>query len=121
MTVKTETWMKELFQSIDEMNTEAFLGLLTDDVSFHFGNADPVEGKAAVGEVVGGFFESIRGIRHEVEESFESSDNAVCHGRVIYTRHDGSSLNVPFANVFKLRDGRARDYRIFVDISALYS
>ena len=40
-------------------------------------------------------------------------------GQVTYTRHDGSQLSVPFANIFKLRDGLIGEYRIFGDFSAL--
>ena len=40
-------------------------------------------------------------------------------GQVTYTRHDGSQLSVPFANIFKLRDNLIEEYRIFGDFSAL--
>ena len=59
-----ENRVTRLFQGIDNRDTEAFLAFLSDDVLFRFGNADPVSGKAAVGEAVGGFFGSVKGIRH---------------------------------------------------------
>jgi hypothetical protein len=48
-------------------------------------------------------------------------DAAICIGVVTYTRHDGSTLQVPFANVMKLRPGGIHDYRIFTDNSALFA
>jgi hypothetical protein len=39
---------------------------------------------------------------------------------VTYTRHDGSTLRVPFANVFKVDAGLVAEYLIFVDVSRLY-
>ena len=39
---------------------------------------------------------------------------------VTYTRHDGSTLTVPAANILAVRDERIADYRIYVDANALY-
>jgi hypothetical protein len=39
----------------------------------------------------------------------------------MYTRHDGSALSVPFADVFKMRGELAREYLIYVDASRLYT
>lgn len=39
---------------------------------------------------------------------------------VTYTRHDGSTLTVPFANVFGMRDIRVAHYQIYADVSALW-
>jgi hypothetical protein len=54
-----------------------------------------------------------------VTEHWQSGDTLIMRGQVTYTRHDDSQLNVPFANIFKLRDGLIGDYRIFGDFSAL--
>jgi hypothetical protein len=43
------------------------------------------------------------------------------HGQVTYTRHDGSQLSVPFANVLKLDGTRVREYLVFADASTLWS
>jgi ketosteroid isomerase-like protein len=103
------------------MDTQAFLGFMADDVSFRFGNADPVDGRATVGEAVSGFFGSIKALRHDVTEMWDEGDSVICHGTVTYTRHDSSTLTVPFANVFGLRDDLIREYLIFVDTSELYA
>jgi hypothetical protein len=42
------------------------------------------------------------------------------HGEVTYTRHDGSRLSVPFANIFKLDGTRVREYLVFADVSPLW-
>jgi ketosteroid isomerase-like protein len=121
MAVQTASWVRDLFTSIDSQDTPAFLGFLADNVSFRFGNAPVVDGKAAVGEVVSGFFKSIKEVRHEILEYWAHPGSVVCHGEVTYTRHDASILKVPFANVFKLEGALIREYLIFVDVSALYA
>jgi len=113
-------WIKRLFESIDSQDAETFAAFLSDDVRFRFGNADLVKEKAAVREVVAGFFASINGLHHEIQDVWEQRDAVVCHGVVTYTRHDSSTLTVPFANVFKMNGDLIREYLIFADVSQLY-
>jgi ketosteroid isomerase-like protein len=113
--------IKQLFQSIDTRDTSAFLTFLSDDVVFRFGNAEQVKGKENVGEAVRGFFESIQALEHDLHEIWEHPDAVICHGMVTYTRHDSTTLTVPFANVFGIDGDLVRDYLIFVDVSELYA
>jgi hypothetical protein len=69
---------------------------------------------------VGAFFESIAGLAHRIEDVWDVAGGLVCHGSVSYTRRDGTSLTVPFANVFRLGPEGITDYLIFADTSALY-
>lgn len=115
------SWVNRLFQAIDNKDTDTFLTFIADDVFFRFGNAEPIHGKNNAGNVVKGFFESIKAIQHDISQTWSQDDTVICHGFVTYTRHDNSSLTVPFANIFKL-DGQAiTEYLIYVDISQLYS
>jgi ketosteroid isomerase-like protein len=86
-----------------------------------YGDAAPVQGKAAVGEAVRGFFASIAGLSHELADVWVQEDVLICHGTVTYTRHDGTRLQVPFANILGLEGGLVSSYRVFVDASALYA
>ena len=118
--MEREDWTRRLFESIDNLGTEAFLVFLDEDVLFRFGNADPVKGKAIVGEVVSGFFDSVKGIMHNLVNTWEKEGVVVCHGTVRYTRHDSTTLTVPFANIFGVRNDLIEEYLVFVDISELY-
>ncbi len=112
-------WIRPLFDAIDGMDADAFAGFLADDVSFRFGNWPAVSGAAEVRAMVAGFFAGVAGLSHRLEAVLSDGDGVVVHGNVTYTRHDGSTLTVPFANIFRARDGRIRDYRIYADVSAL--
>jgi len=115
------TWVKRLFAAIDSKDADAFVGFLTEDSVFVFGNAAPVSGKTAIRGLLVGFFGSIRALRHEVADTWVLPDVAVATGRVTYTRHDGSTLEVPFADVFRMRGRLVRDYLIYIDASKLYT
>ena len=113
-------WFQQLFESIDQKDADKFVTFLTDDAVFKFGNADPVNGKAAIRGAVAAFFSSIQAINHKINDTWTQPDAVVCHGTVTYTRHDSSLLTVPFANIFKMRDNSIREYLIFIDTSRLY-
>lgn len=95
------------------------MALLHPEAVFQFGNSPPVQGREAIRETVSGFFASIAAVKHQLADAWQPPGAFICHGSVTYTRHDGSSLTVPFANVLALEGGKALDYRIYADISAL--
>lgn len=119
--MEIDTQTKQLFQAIDKMDTEAFLSFLAEDVLFRFGNAEPVKGKQAVGDVIRGFFSSIGGLRHVVLETWKQADTIICRGEVTYTRKDSSTLTVPFADFLRKKSGDGfKEYLIYADVSQLY-
>ena len=120
MLAETKNITRQLFQSIDNQDTETFLSFLSDDVKFRFGNADTVVGKAAVREAVSGFFSSVKAINHNLAETWDENGAVICHGTVTYTRHDSTTLSVPFANILAMENTLIKDYMIFADISDLY-
>jgi len=114
-------WVRQLFQTIDRQDADAFSTFLSDDAIFRFANAPVVAGKANVQKTVRTFLASIKGIHHDVLEAWEQPGAVTCHGVVTYTRHDASTLTAFFANVFKM-DGRLiKEYLIYVDASNLYA
>jgi ketosteroid isomerase-like protein len=113
-------WLEKLFETIDAKDAEGFSGFLTEDAVFRFGNGEPARGKKAVHDAVAGFFEGVKSLRHTVRESWSHPDAVVMHGDVTYTRHDGSQLSVPFANVLKLDGTLVREYLVFADVSKLW-
>jgi len=113
-------WIAELFRAIDAKDAERFAGFIVEDGTFLFGNAPAVSGRAAVRDVVAGFFGSIRGLSHQVLHVAEAGGAVWSRGIVTYTRHDGSTLIVPFSNYFERRGDKVRHYQIYVDASTLY-
>jgi hypothetical protein len=85
------------------MDVESFLAFIAPSGTFRFGSAPPVQGRAAIGEAVGGFFSSIAGLQHDVQRIITDEGVAVIEGEATYTRHDGSTISLPFVNVFEIR------------------
>ena len=53
-----------IFADIDSFDVDRFVAHLTPDVTFRFGNADPIHGRDAVREAVLGFWGTIDGLTH---------------------------------------------------------
>lgn len=116
-----QAWWHHLFAMIDARDTAAFVALLTPDAHFRFGNAPTVMGAAAISDAVGGFFAAIASCRHRLIRTWNGPTGVACEGEVTYGRHDGSTVAVPFANVFELRGTLISVYRIYIDNSPLFS
>ena len=118
--VQETGWLPALFASIDAKDTERFLGFLTEDATFRFGSAPVAEGHDAIAQAVGGFFDSIAGLSHTVNNVWTGPGNVMCEGEVCYTRHDGKQVTIPFADAFDVRGDKISGYRIYIDMAPLY-
>lgn len=116
-----ESMLRDLFAAIDSKNAETFVDYLTPDALFRFGSAPVAEGRDAIKAAVGGFFESINGLQHQVKMAMRQGDTLVCEGDVTYTRHDGTTITLPFADVFEMDDGLIAGYKIYMDIGPLFA
>ena len=113
--------IKGLYEAIDEKNVAAFCNFLSADATFRFGNADPVSGKENIRQYVAGFFDSIKGLSHDISDTWNVPGGNICHGIVTYVRQDNSELSVPFSTILKTGNTGIDECLIFADISRLYS
>lgn len=111
----------DLFADIDSMQPDAFARHLAADVSFRFGNADPVHGRDAVRDVWAGFCETVDGVRHTIVEQFESGDAVIAESDVTYTRKDGALVTVPVVTIYRGAGELIEDYRVFIDLAPLFA
>ncbi len=111
----------ELFAAIDDMDTERFVGFLTEDAVFRFGSAAPAAGREEIRQAVSGFFDSIAGLRHTLHQALSEGETLVCEGEATYTRHDTSEITLPFVNVFEFDGGLIARYKIYSDIGPLFA
>jgi len=118
--VADNTQMIALFRSIDTKDTRQFLTFLTEDAQFRFGNQPPAVGAQTIASMLDGFFPSIKALRHTILNNWTAADHVICEGTVTYTRHNGSTLCVPFVDVFAMTGALIKDFRIYVDVSQLY-
>lgn len=109
----------EMFAAIDAKDSDRFATYLAPHCSFHFANQPAVRGAEGIRDYVRNFLASVESIRHVIEAQWEVPGALLCHGQVSYTRHDGSILEVPFANLLRTGPEGITEYRVFVDASGL--
>jgi ketosteroid isomerase-like protein len=118
---RNEDCVRSLFEAMDGAAIPAAAALMTDDVHVRFGNGDPIEGRDAFAVSGEQFTASIGSIRHEITYIQNFEDVVVVEMQVHYTRLDAKQLTLPCCNVFRMRDGLVADYRVYMDISPVYT
>lgn len=114
-------WLTDLFGSVDSLDTARFVGFLTPDAEFRFGSAPAVKGRQSIAAAVDGFFSTIAGCGHCLDNTWIEAGSVACEGEVTYRRHDGSAITLPFANVFEMAGDLISSYKIYIDIGPLYA
>jgi 2-polyprenyl-6-methoxyphenol hydroxylase-like FAD-dependent oxidoreductase/ketosteroid isomerase-like protein len=119
-----ERGIRELFAALDGGDIETALGFMTEDVAFRFGSAEPTIGRAAVAANAAAMADAIASLSHDILAVWttgEPDPAVICEMAVTYRRHDGTRLTLPCANIFRLRDGRIADYRIYMDVNPVFA
>ena len=118
--MSTDNFIKDMYSVVDSMDGGALAEMMTENGIFRFANMPPVQGRGAITEFLGGFFQSIKGIDHDQIEDWKVDGVRFATGRVTYTRHDDSALAVPFSVILKMDGNLIDQYLIFIDTSELY-
>jgi ketosteroid isomerase-like protein len=118
--MELKTLVTTVYQSIDRTDASSFAKFITPNGSFRFANSPAVTGTAAIEAYVAGFFQSLKGINHSNLEFWTTGDTIFVNGLVKYTRHNDTTLEVPFSCTWKMKGLMIDQYLIFIDNSELY-
>ena len=108
---------------MDAGDASRALDLMTEDVGFRFGSAEPTVGRAPIADNAIAMAAVVASLSHELRTVWtvdQPEPAVICEMAVTYRRHDGSELTLPCLNVFRLRDGRIADYRIYMDVHPVF-
>jgi len=118
--MSTDNYIKDMYGVVDAMNGAGLAAMMTENGIFRFANIPGVEGREAITGFLDNFFQSIKGIAHSQIEDWKVDNTSFATGMVTYTRHDDSTLEVPFSVILKMHGELIHEYLIFVDASELY-
>jgi len=110
-----------IFADIDSLNPDQFVAHLTPDVTFRFGNADPMTGREAVKAAVTGFYGTIAGMHHHILDIYESGDTVIAKIDVEYIRQDGKSVTVPNADILVFDGDLVSNWQIYIDLAPVFA
>jgi len=104
------------------LDDDAFVALLTPDVTFRFGSVNELHGRDAVRVAVRRLFDSLRGIRHTTRKLLIDGNEIFLQAEVEFMPIQGSPLTLPYVNVLTVEgDERISRYLIHIDITPLFA
>ncbi|MGV0816103.1 nuclear transport factor 2 family protein [Mycolicibacterium boenickei] len=111
--------VQSVLDTVDALDIEGFLNHLADDCEFRVGGAPPAVGHAAIAASVQGQFALVTSIEHSVDNVWRHANHIIVKGTLIYHRKAGSSVSVPFVNVWVLIRNKITRYAVYADLRAL--
>jgi len=110
----------EVYKAVDSMDEQRLASFLTENCTFVYANSDPVIGRANAAASSKKFLDLLAAIKHKLLEVWAFDNVIVSRIEVTYTRKDGSTLTIPAATIWRVRDRKIDEYRIYVDIGPLF-
>ena len=114
-------WLEEIGKVIDSKDAEKFASYITENGTFKFGNNDAVIGRKPISDYVAAFFTMIKSSEHKVVNFWDTGDNIIWQGEVLYTRLDEKKVNVIFTNIFYMNGSLIDKYLIYIDNTPLFA
>ena len=115
-------WLDRYTAAIDTMDVEQQLPFFTDDATFTFGNNPPMVGHDGIRAGINAFFGGIHGIRHTVTHCWQpDEDTVIVEFETTYIRLDDTKVTLNAGAVFRLRDDKIADYRVYADVTPVFA
>jgi ketosteroid isomerase-like protein len=111
-----------MFGDIDRMDAAAWASYLAPDAVMRFGNAEPVNGRDACRDALAGFYDTIKGLRHQIVEQWVHGSTTIVEAVVTYTRGDDRQVDVPVVTVYRTNpEDLIADYRVYIDLAPVFA
>lgn len=104
-----------LFGRGEAFDSAGFISFFTDDPMYQFANGDACLTKSAIFDSVTAFFSAVNALYHDIRNIWEDGDTVFVEMDVIYWRHDGSSVRLPCADIFRFEGDKIKELRIYMD------
>jgi len=109
--------VKPIYADIDAMNADAFVAHLTEDVTFRFGSAEAVQGRAAVAATAAGLWSAVDSLTHHVLNTWDFADTTICQVDVESRLPDGTTVVTPHADILVFDGDLVRDWQTYIDMA----
>ena len=114
--------VRRMFQAGESMNVHNFATFYADDALYQFSNFPVVHGPQGIIDTSQGFLAKVKKVVHHIENLWEIDDETVvCEMTVTYVLHDGKSFTLPCCDTIKIRDGKVKALKIYMDITPVFT
>jgi len=114
--------VRRMFEAGESMNVNNFAAFYADDATYQFGNFPVAHGPQGIIDSSQGFLAKVKKVVHHIENLWEIDDEVVvCEMTVTYDRHDGKSFTLPCCDTIRVRDGKVKALKIYMDIGPVFA
>jgi len=113
--------VRRMFEAGETMNVNNFVKFYADDAVYQFGNFPIAHGPQGIVDSSQGFLQKVKKVIHNIENIWEiDNETVVVEMTVRYDRHDGKTFTLPCCDTVRIRDGKVKSLRIFMDITPVF-
>jgi len=110
--------VRRMFEAGESMNVNNFVKFYADDAVYQFSNFPVAYGPQGIINSSQGFLQKVKKVVHNIENIWEiDNETVVVEMTVRYDRHDGKTFTLPCCDTIRIRDGKVRSLKIFMDIT----
>ncbi|MFD3590929.1 nuclear transport factor 2 family protein [Streptomyces sp. NPDC058683] len=111
-----------VFTLVDATDAAGFSRLFAAQGRMRFGNNEPMTGPGEIEAGVGGFFSTIKGLRHKVVREWHIGADSVIEETVDYYRLTGDTVTIPAVTMWHVDEtGLIDDFRVYFDLAPLFA
>jgi ketosteroid isomerase-like protein len=109
-----------LFGRGEAFDSDGFVTFFTEKPMYQFGNLAPCYTREAIRESVANFFAAVDALYHDIRNIWEAGDVVFVEMDVTYWRKDGTSINLPCADIVRFEGDMVAELRIYMDANPIF-
>jgi ketosteroid isomerase-like protein len=114
--------VRRMFEAGESMNVNNFVKFYADDALYQFSNFPVAHGPQGIIDNSQGFLQKVKKVVHNIENIWEVDDQTVVVEMTVrYDRHDGKTFTLPCCDTVRIRDGKVKSLKIFMDITPVFA
>jgi ketosteroid isomerase-like protein len=114
--------VRKMFEAGESMNVNNFAAFYADDSTYQFGNFPVAHRPQGIIDTSQGFISKVKKVVHHIENIWEvDAETVVVEMTVTYDRFDGKSYTLPCCDTIRIRDGKVKTLKIFMDIGPVFA
>jgi ketosteroid isomerase-like protein len=114
--------VRRMFEAGESMNVNNFVKFYADDALYQFSNFPVAHGPQGIINSSQGFLQKVKKVVHNIENIWEVDDQTVVVEMTVrYDRHDGKTFTLPCCDTVRIRDGKVKSLKIFMDITPVFA
>lgn len=111
-----EKTIRDFIAAWSRLNVEELVGYFTDDGVYHNMPMQPVKGREALKQFIGGFLSGWSKTEWEILTLVAAGDTVIAE-RVDRTVANGKKIDLPCCGVFEMRGGKIAVWRDYFDLN----